>query len=211
MHENAIRQLTAADPILGKLMARVGPCLLEPDGRQTTFQALVVAVAHQQLHGKAARTILDRVRALHPRRAFPNPRDLANTPEDDLRRAGLSRAKVAAVKDIAAKALSGQVPTARQMSGWDDADIVETLTALRGVGRWTAEMLLIFKLGRLDVLPTSDYGVRKGFAMTYRKRDLPDHAALTAHGERWRPYRSIASWYLWRALDSAKSPKQGPN
>jgi len=126
------------------------------------------------------------------------------TPDKQLRAAGLSRAKVAAVKDIAAKTLAGVVPATKEMSRLDDREIIERLTIIRGVGQWTVEMLLIFKLGRLDVLPVDDFGVRKGFAFTYRKRDLPKPAALLAHGERWRPYRSVASWYLWRSLEPAQ-------
>src|SRR5262245_34167025 len=170
MHEQAIEHLKRADPILGLLIGRVGPCALRPNGRTPPFEALVQAVAHQQLTGKAARTILNRVKALHPDRKFPTPDDLWRTPDDHLRGAGLSRAKVAAVKDIAAKALSGHVPTTRALKRLADAEIIERLTSIRGVGRWTVEMLLIFKLGRLDVLPVGDYGVRKGFALTYRKR-----------------------------------------
>src|SRR4030095_4723107 len=125
-----------------------------------------------------------------------------------LRAAGLSRAKAAALKDISAKTLDGVIPNARALARLDDDEIVERLTTLRGVGRWTVEMLLIFKLGRLDVLPVNDYGVRKGFAVAYHKRPLPTPAALLAHGERWRPYRSVASWYLWRALELERKPKE---
>lgn len=201
-HAVALRHLQAADPILAGLIARVGPCRMETRSRQTPFQALVSAVTHQQLNGRAARTILHRVKKLHPQRRFPGPQDLLETSEDRLRAAGLSRAKIAAIKDISAKAISGAVPTTRQMKQLEDAEIVARLIDLRGVGRWTAEMLLIFKLGRLDVLPVDDFGVRKGFALTYSRRELPKPAELLAHGECWRPYRSIAAWYLWRALDS---------
>jgi DNA-3-methyladenine glycosylase II len=202
MHESALQHLSAADPVLGALIARVGPCRLEVEQRWSPFQALVQAVAHQQLNGRAARTILDRVIALHPGRRFPGPEDLLATPEENLRGAGLSRAKIASVKDISAKCIAGAVPTTRQLRTLDDDAIIESLTALRGVGRWTVEMLLIFKLGRLDVLPVGDFGVRKGFALTYRRRDLPKPADLLEHGQCWRPYRSIAAWYLWRALDA---------
>ncbi len=200
----AIEHLVSADRTLGKLIERVGPCALSADRRRTPFAALVEAVAHQQLTGKAARTILNRVIALAPRRRFPRPEDLLALSEESLRAAGLSRAKVAAVKDIALKAQDGVVPTARQMAAMEDAEIIERLTAIRGVGQWTVEMLLIFKLGRLDVLPVDDFGVRKGFAVAYRRPALPDKHELRQHGERWRPYRSIASWYLWRAADGAK-------
>lgn len=123
------------------------------------------------------------------------------TADEQLRAAGLSRAKVASLKDISAKTLEGIVPTTEEILKLEDAEIIERLTVIRGVGRWTVEMLLIFKLGRLDVLPVDDYGVRKGFMLAYRKRGLPKPAVLLKHGERWRPYRSIGSWYMWRALE----------
>jgi 3-methyladenine DNA glycosylase/8-oxoguanine DNA glycosylase len=208
VYENALQHLQTADPILARVIAQVGACRLRPDRRQSPFAALVEAVVHQQLTGKAAQTILGRVKALHAQKPFPAPEDLLGTSEADLRAAGLSRAKAAALKDISAKTLDGVIPNARALARLDDDEIVERLTTLRGVGRWTVEMLLIFKLGRLDVLPVNDYGVRKGFAVTYRKRALPTPAALLAHGERWRPYRSVASWYLWRALDLERKPKE---
>ena len=201
MHEKALKHLAAADPVMGRLIAAVGGCHLRADRRQTPFEALVEAVAHQQLTGKAAQTILGRVKALHPQKSFPTPDDLLGTPEEHLRAAGLSRAKTMAVKDISAKTLEGLVPDAPALLVLHDDEIVERLTVVRGVGRWTVEMLLIFKLGRMDVLPADDYGVRKGFALTYRKRELPKPKVLLAHGERWRPERAIASWSLWRSLD----------
>lgn len=200
----ATDHLSAADETLARLIRRVGPCRLAKDQWRNPFQALVEAVAHQQLTGKAAQTILGRVKALVPERRFPRPEDLIALPEERLRGAGLSRAKVAAVKDIAAKTRDGVVPTARRMAGMEDAEIIERLTTIRGVGQWTVEMLLIFKLGRLDVLPVDDFGVRKGFAIAYRSGEMPAPKELLAHGERWRPFRSVASWYLWRAADAAK-------
>ena len=204
MHEKAVRHLIESDPLLAEVIRQVGPCRWRANRTQTPFEALVEAVTYQQLNGKAAETILGRVKALHPHREFPTPEDFVGTPPDKLRAAGLSRAKVAAVKDISAKTFQGIVPTARQMAKLDDAEIIGRLTTLRGVGQWTAEMLLIFKLGRMDVLPADDFGVRKGFALTYGKRDLPKPAAILRYGERWRPYRSVASWYLWRSVDLAK-------
>jgi 3-methyladenine DNA glycosylase/8-oxoguanine DNA glycosylase len=205
MHEDAIQHLRRADKLLARIIDRAGPCLLRPDRRQSPFEALVEAVAHQQLTGKAAKTILGRVKALHPHRKFPTPADLLSTADEQLRGAGLSRAKVAAVKDIAANALGGVVPTGRGMGRMKDAEIIERLITIRGVGQWTVEMLLIFKLGRLDVLPAADYGVRKGFSVTYRWKELPKPAELLEHGERWRPYRSVASWYLWRSLELGRN------
>lgn len=202
MHERALQHLGKADRVLARIIAEVGPCRLRADRRQSAFAALVEAVAHQQLTGKVAQTILGRVKALHPQRVFPTPEDLLKTSDEKLRAAGLSRAKVAAVKDIAAKALDGTIPAQPALLKLDDAAIIERLTAIRGVGQWTVEMLLIFKLGRKDVLPVDDYGVRKGFAIAYAKGEMPKPSALLAHGECWRPFRSIAAWYLWRALEA---------
>lgn len=209
MHKKAIQHLSDADPILSAIITRTGPCRLRANHEQSPFEALVEAVAHQQLTGKAAQTILGRVKALHPHRDFPTPDDLIGTPDEQLRAAGLSRAKTASVKDIAAKTLDGTVPGTKDISRLDDEEIVERLTAIRGVGRWTVEMLLIFKLGRPDVLPVDDYGVRMGFGVAYRKRGLPKAAALLKHGERWRPHRSVAAWYMWRALEFHRETRNG--
>ncbi len=201
MHEAAIEHLTKADKVLARLIRKVGPCGLKARKRCSPFQALVQSVAHQQLNGTAANTILGRVMALYPRRKFPTPDDVLATPDEKLRGAGLSRAKVASIKDIAAKTVEGVVPPARTIAKMPDAEILERLTTIRGVGPWTVEMLLIFKLGRLDVLPATDFGVRKGFALIFMRDELPKPAELLEYGERWRPYRSIASWYLWRSLE----------
>lgn len=201
MHEAAIEHLRKADQTLARLIRRVGPCRLEPRRNASPFQALVQSVAHQQLNGTAANTILNRLIGLYPGQKFPAPKDLLATPDRRLRGAGLSRAKVASIKDIAAKTLEGVVPASRAIAKLSNEEILERLTAIRGVGPWTVEMLLIFMLGRPDVLPATDYGVRKGFAVTYRRKELPAPVELLEHGERWRPYRTIASWYLWRSLD----------
>ncbi|HYT60929.1 MAG TPA: DNA-3-methyladenine glycosylase [Haliangiales bacterium] len=201
MHEQAVEHLRTSDRVLARLIRQVGPCRLEPHRNASPFQTLVQSVAHQQLNGTAANTILKRVRALFPRRKFPLPEELVATPNERLRQAGLSRAKIAAVKDIAAKTIEGVVPVSRAIAQMSNEEIIERLTTIRGVGPWTVEMLLVFRLGRLDILPATDFGVRKGFALTYRLEKLPTPAELLAHGERWRPYRTIASWYLWRALD----------
>jgi DNA-3-methyladenine glycosylase II len=202
MHPEAIEHLSRADRILAKLIKRVGPCTLKVRKRRTPFQSLVRAVAYQQLNGTAAETILGRVKALYPGRRFPRPEDLLATPDDKLRAAGLSRAKIAAVKDIAARTLDGTIPDSRAIARMTEVEIVERLTSVRGVGPWTVEMLLIFTLGRLDVLPVTDYGVRKGFALTYGWKDLPTPKELSKLGEKWRPHRSTAAWYFWRALDT---------
>ena len=201
MHEPAIEHLTKADKILARLIRKVGPCGLKARKGCSPFQALVQSVAHQQLNGTAAKTILKRVMALYPGRPFPAPDDVLATADEKLRGAGLSRAKVAAIKDIAAKTVEGIVPHERVIAKMPDAEILERLTTIRGVGPWTVEMLLIFKLGRPDVLPATDFGVRKGFAKIFKRDELPKPVELLEHGERWRPYRSIASWYLWRGLD----------
>jgi DNA-3-methyladenine glycosylase II len=201
MHQAAIEHLTKADKVLARLIRKVGPCELKARKRCSPFQALVQSVAHQQLNGIAANTILKRVMALYPRRKFPTPGEVLATPDEKLRGAGFSRAKVAAIKDIAAKTVEGVVPVSRVIAKLPDAEILERLTSIRGVGPWTVEMLLIFKLGRLDVLPATDFGVRKGFALAFRLDELPKPAELLEHGECWRPYRTIASWYLWRGLD----------
>lgn len=173
MHETALEHLSRADKTLGRLIARVGPCDLKPRKAHSPFQALVSSVVYQQLNGTAAETILGRVLALYPGRNFPAPEDFLATSDDPLRAAGLSRAKLAAIKDISAKTLEGIVPTAAAIRQLADAEIVERLTTIRGVGPWTVEMLLMFTLGRPDVLPATDYGVRQGFALTYRRKELP--------------------------------------
>jgi DNA-3-methyladenine glycosylase II len=202
MNEAATRHLRASDAPMARLVEKVGPCGLKPRRRKSPFEALLRAVVYQQLNGNAAETILKRVLALYPGKRFPTPDDVLRTPEDSLRAAGLSRSKTAAIRDIAAKTLDGVVPDGRAAARLTDEEIVERLTVIRGVGPWTVDMLLIFTLGRPDVMPATDYGVRKGFALVYRRRELPPPAELIRHAERWRPHRSTAAWYLWRALDS---------
>lgn len=197
----AARALAEADPALGRHIERVGPIRLRTNALHNPFSALTEAIVYQQLSGKAAETILGRVCALfHPRR-FPRPEDLRDVAPERLRGAGLSRAKVLAVQDLAARALDGTVPSLARLKRMADEEIVERLTSIRGVGPWTVEMMLIFRLGRPDVLPVHDYGVRKGFARVFRTRGLPTPKQVSRRGERWRPYRTAAAWYLWRALD----------
>jgi 3-methyladenine DNA glycosylase/8-oxoguanine DNA glycosylase len=197
----ACRHLTAADPRLGALISRAGAFTMRPEPTQSLFGALVESIVYQQLSGKAAETILGRVIAIYRPRRFPRPADVLGTPVERLRAAGLSAAKAAAVKDLAARTLDGTVPSMAQVRRMSDEEIIERLTTVRGVGRWTVEMLLLFRLGRPDVLPLGDLGVRKGFARTFNRRALLDPLVLSRRAERWRPYRSVASWYLWRALD----------
>ena len=200
MTPEAVEHLRGADKTLARLIRKVGPCTLKPKKR-TPFVALVHAVTHQQLNGTAAATILKRFIALYPGKKFPAPDDVIATPDERLRAAGLSRAKTAAIKDIAAHTLAGVIPGPRAIAKLSNEEILERLTTVRGVGPWTVEMLLMFTLGRGDVLPVTDYGVRKGFALTYGWRELPTPKELLEFGERWRPHRSTAAWYLWRALD----------
>ena len=204
MTPEALAHLSRADKKLAHLIKTVGPCRLEPQTRRAPFQALVRSVTFQQLNGTAAETIFGRVLALFPGKKFPSPEDLLITPDEKLRAAGLSRNKTAAIKDIAAKTLAGIVPDSRTIRKMANEEILERLLTVRGVGPWTVEMLLMFTLGREDVLPVTDFGVRKGFAVTYGLKDLPTPKELLAHGERWRPHRTTASWYLWRALDLKK-------
>jgi DNA-3-methyladenine glycosylase II len=198
--EAAVATLAGADPTLGRLIERAGPFTLTVRTMEDPFQALVRAIVNQQLSGHVAAAIHGRVRALFPGEQV-RPDLLLEQPEAALRAAGLSRAKTAAVRDLAARTLDGTVPPLDQLRLMDDAEIIDRLTQVRGIGPWTVEMLLLFRLGRPDVLPVTDLGVRKGFMQTYGLDDLPAPRALRAHGERWRPYRSVASWYLWRALD----------
>jgi 3-methyladenine DNA glycosylase/8-oxoguanine DNA glycosylase len=189
-----------ADPYLAALMGRVGEFRMRPEPTQSLFTALLRSIVYQQLSGRAAATILGRVNALFPR-SLPTPGQILEIAPERLRNAGLSTAKTAAVRDLAARTLDGTVPSLAQIRRMEDEEIIERLTVVRGIGRWTAEMLLIFRLGRPDVLPLSDLGVRKGFGLTYSTRKLPKPTTMTRRGERWRPYRSVASWYLWRALE----------
>src|SRR6516162_4603018 len=201
MSPEAIDYLSRSDKILARLIRQVGPCTLKPRKRRALFEALVSAVAHQQLNGTAAQTILGRVKALYPGQRFPTPEQLLATSDQRLRGAGLARAKTAAIKDIAEKTISGVVPSRQALRTMSDTEIYERLTSIRGVGPWTVEMLLIFTLGRTDVLPVTDYGVRKGFALTYGWKELPTPRELLEFGARWRPHRTTAAWYFWRALD----------
>ena len=189
---------------MARLIREIGPCQLEPETWRSPFQSLVQAVAHQQLNGTAAETILTRFKKLFPGRKFPRPEDLATVTDEQIRACGFSFAKIRALRDIAEKTLSGVVPTARQIVKLSDDEIIKRLTEVRGVGRWTVEMLLIFQLGRTDVLPVDDFGVRNGFRIAYKKRTMPKPKALLAHGRRWRPHGTTAAWYLWRAADAAR-------
>ena len=193
---------------MARLIREHGPCKLEHEPWRSPFQSLVQAVAHQQLNGTAANTILTRFKKLFPKRRFPKPEDLADVTDNQIRACGFSFSKIAAIRDIAEKTLDGTIPTSRKIEKLTDEEIIERLTAARGVGRWTVEMLLIFQLGRKDVLPVDDFGVRNGFRVAYKKREMPKPKALLAFGKKWRPHGTTAAWYLWRAADAAKAAKK---
>lgn len=198
----ALRELRASDPVLARLIDEVGPLGLQMKETGSVFGALAEAIVYQQLTGKAAATIYGRVCALFPktRNGF-TPKHVLGVRDEALRAAGLSRAKTAALRDLAERTQSGELPTLAKVRRMDDDAIVEALTKVRGIGRWTVEMLLIFRLGRTDVLPVDDYGVRKGYAIAFGRKDLPAAKDLARYGEKWKPWRSVASWYLWRATD----------
>jgi 3-methyladenine DNA glycosylase/8-oxoguanine DNA glycosylase len=185
---------------MARLIDRIGPVRLRPR-RLPPFESLVHAIIHQQLSGQAAGTILGRFRALFRSDGFPGPQAVLEQSPERLRSAGLSRPKAGYVLGIARKAMDGHIPTLGECDRMTDAEIVERLTGIKGVGRWTAEMLLIFNLGRPDVLPVHDLGVRKGFQFAYGKGKLPTPERLARYGVRWAPYRTAAAWYLWRAAD----------
>ena len=192
---------------MAELIARSRRYNITPTISVRPFDALAESIAYQQLTGKAAATIFARVRALYPKRKWLDPKQLLATPDETLRAAGLSRAKTAALKDLAAKTIDGTVPSGRALVRMTDDEIITRLTTVRGIGRWTVEMLLLFDLGRPDVWPVDDYGVRKGFAKTFGRRKLPTPKQLMKFGEKWRPYRSAAAWYFWRALDKSEELK----
>jgi methylated-DNA-[protein]-cysteine S-methyltransferase len=197
----ALAQLRESDTVLARLIDRVGPFRMQLQRTPSVFGALAEAIVFQQLNGKAAATIFARVCALFPNAGSGlTPERILRASDVLLRSAGLSMAKTLSLRDLAEKTLAGDIPSLEEIQRLDDAAIIERLTQVRGIGRWTAEMLLIFRLGRPDVLPLDDYGVRKGFALSFKKPE-PVRKHLEKRGERWKPYRSVASWYLWRALD----------
>jgi DNA-3-methyladenine glycosylase II len=199
----AQRHLCRRDPQLGKLIKCVGPCTLQPGGE--AFPLLVRAIISQMISTKVAKTIAARVEAaLHPAGVVPSAVSAAS--EEVLRGVGLSRAKVLALKDLAQKSLSGELPLER-LPDMSDEEVIASLVGVRGIGRWTAEMFLIFSLGRLDVLPVDDLGLRAGVCEVYELAELPGRAELRERGEIWRPYRSIATWYFWRSRGAVPQSK----
>ena len=218
----AVAALAAADPKLAKLMERVGPFTLRMPETQSPFEALARSIIYQQLHGKAAAATHSRMiegfGAICGVGVHPAPEHLLECPTEQLRGAGLSHNKVLALRDLAAKTLDGTVPSLSRIRRMSDEAIIEHLTEVRGIGRWTVEMMLMFRLGRPDVLPVDDYGVRKGFALTFQGLKpatkvtptlLPKAAVMERRAKRWAPWRSVASWYMWRACDLADAAKKG--
>jgi len=195
--------LTRADPLLRKLIRAHGPCRLSPNWRRSPYESLVRAIMYQQLNGKAAATIMGRFIDLFPGSRFPEPGLVLAKTDEQLRSAGLSRQKLSYIRDVAAKAQEGVIPTHRRglMSRTDD-ELIELFTQAKGVGRWSVEMMLMFSLGRLDVLPIDDYGVRAGYTKVKKLDTMIAPKALALIGQRWAPYRSIAAWYLWRATEA---------
>lgn len=197
----AVRHLASVDRTLARLMERAGPFSMRLSELRDPFEALARNIVYQQLHASAAAAIHARVLALSRDGRRLRPADVLGAPEEALRGAGLSAAKLAALRDLAEKTADGTVPTLARLRRMGDEEIVERLTRVRGVGRWTVEMLLMFGLGRADVLPVGDFAVRKGFARAYGLNESPKPRELAEYGERWRPYRSVASWYMWRACE----------
>jgi len=198
----AEKHLAGTDPRFAALIGQSLRYNIKSPTLTRPFDALAESIAYQQLSGKAAATIWGRVRALYPRRKYLDPKLVLETLDERFRAAGLSRSKIAALKDLAAKTLDGTVPSARALAHMTDEEIIARLVTVRGIGRWSVEMLLLFDLARPDIWPVHDYGVRKGFAKTFGRRKLPTPKQLLKFGEKWRPYRSVAAWYFWRALDN---------
>jgi len=207
--ELAVAHVRASDPTLARAIDEIGPFRMRLRPAPSVFAALAEAIAYQQLNGKAAAAIYARVCALFPR-GLPTAARLLRTSEEKLRGAGLSRSKLLSLRDLAQKAEDGAIPTVGEIQNMADETIIERLSEVRGIGRWTAEMLLMFRLGRPDVLPVDDFGVRKGFAIAFEKGEMPSPKELAAYGSRWKPYRTVASWYLWRVVERAAARKVMP-
>ena len=213
--EEAVAHLRAADAKLAALIDRAGSFTMKLDQNASPFESLLESILYQQLHGKAAATIHRRFREYFG--GDPTPQALLGTPDEPIRGCGVSGNKIKAMRDLAAKTIDGTVPTHAAILKMPNEEIIARLTEVRGIGPWTVEMLLIFRLGRPDVLPVTDYGVRKGFALTFLKlpktraieaADLPTPEVMQRRAKKWAPYRSVASWYMWRACDLAKPAPQ---
>src|SRR5258707_8734849 len=199
----AMSHLSAKDEKLAELISATIQFATDEAAAQSPYEALLEAIAYQSISGKAAATIFGRVKALSGTDRPPTPEQMLPLRKPALRRAGLSGAKILAMKDLAKKTIDGTVPTREQALTMSDEELVERLVSVRGIGAWTVEMFLIFNLGRPDVLPIHDLGVQKGWSVTYGKKHMPKPKELLAFGERWRPYRTVASWYMWRAFERA--------
>jgi 3-methyladenine DNA glycosylase/8-oxoguanine DNA glycosylase len=202
-HEEAHAFLSRNDQRLARLIERVGGFQFKLDECDSVYESLLEAIAYQSISRMAAAAIYARIKALGPNGNCPTPEELLRLPARTLRKAGLSKAKILAVRDLAQKTIDGIVPTLADAEKMSDQELVDRLISVRGIGAWTVEMFLIFRLGRPDVLPIHDYGVQKGFALTYGKRRIPKPKELLKFGERWRPFRTVASWYMWRAVHMA--------
>ncbi len=203
MSTTAVRHLSL-DPAFAGLIARIGRPRLTPERDRSPYEALIRAIAHQQLHGRAAEAILGRFVALYPGISFPSPEMVLASEDSVLRGCGFSLGKIAAIRDICARTLDGTVPSRRAAARLSDEVLIERLTTIRGVGRWTVEMLLIWTLGRADILPVDDFGVREGYRVLYGLEAQPRPRDLAEIGQVWAPWRSYAAWYLWRASDEAR-------
>jgi DNA-3-methyladenine glycosylase II len=199
----AVRHLSSRDEKLKLLIAETAAFKMDEDELQSPYEALLEAIVYQSISGKAASTIFGRIKGLGSDGRVPTPEQVLKLRRPALRKAGLSGAKILAFKDLAAKTISGVVPSLEEAHKLSDEELIERLTSVRGVGSWTVEMFLIFRLGRPDVLPIHDLGVKKGWSITYGKKHMPKPKELLAFGERWRPYRTVASWYMWRACHRA--------
>lgn len=199
----AIEHLSARDPLLAKVMEGAKEFRLRSDEGESPYEVLLSSITYQSISGKAAATIYGRIKALGSGGRAPTPQEMIRIRKSTLRKAGLSGAKIVAMKDLAQKTIEGVVPSHDEALKIPDEELVARLTAVRGIGAWTVEMFLIFRLGRPDVLPIHDLAVKKGWSVTYGKKHMPKPKELLAFGERWRPYRTVASWYMWRAFESA--------
>jgi DNA-3-methyladenine glycosylase II len=199
----AVRRLSERDATLRALIAEVAPFQIDVADAQSPYEVLLESIVYQSISGKAAATIFGRIRALGTNGRPPSPEQMLKIPAPKLRKAGLSGAKVLAMKDLAKKSLAGIVPTHEEALKLSDEELIERLVSVRGIGAWTVEMFLIFRLGRPDVLPIHDLGVKKGWSVAYGKKHMPKPKELLKFGERWRPYRTVASWYMWRAFERA--------
>lgn len=208
MSKRIIKHLSTVDVVMAGVIEAAGPYGLKADLDGGPFLALARAIAHQQLNGTAANTILTRfINTVGTNGVFPTPKQVLDAPEATLRAAGFSFAKIASLRDLAQKTIDGIVPDRATLIALSDDEIVERLTQVRGIGRWTVEMMLMFQLGRPDILPVDDFGVRNGFRLAYGLRKMPAPKALALFGERWAPYRSAAAWYLWRAVELHRDGK----